>query len=119
MKVRATALGFYGHRRRPPGEVFVLKPYKKVIKKLDEATKEMREETIIVSAEEQFSTTWMERADNKSQVQPLPTQRQFGPNVKTVDTSRSAKAAHEPLSDEDALQRDEDLEESQSEQSVL
>lgn len=50
MKVRATRLGYYGDRRRKPGEVFELRDRERRGKPYP--------------AEEQFSATWMEKLDN-------------------------------------------------------
>lgn len=50
MKVKATQLGYHDHRRRRPGDVFVLRP----IKKMDGS---------VITAEKQFSKNWMEKVD--------------------------------------------------------
>jgi hypothetical protein len=64
MKVRAKDTGekysgYYGHRRRKPGEVFELEPIKRLRK--DNKTGLMRE--ITITEEQQFSDRWMERID--------------------------------------------------------
>jgi hypothetical protein len=58
MRVRATALGYYGHKRRKEGQEFVLEPIKRLRKDKDG---NMRE--IVISPEQQFSARWMERLD--------------------------------------------------------
>jgi len=64
MKVKAKDTGekyagYYGHRRRVPGEVFNLEPIKRLRK--DNKTGLMRE--ITITEEQQFSERWMERVD--------------------------------------------------------
>ena len=58
MRVRATALGYYGHKRRKEGQEFVLEPIKRLRKDKDG---NMRE--IVITPEQQFSARWMERLD--------------------------------------------------------
>ena len=58
MKVRATALGYYGHKRRREGQEFELEPIKRLRKQKDGSMKE-----ITISADQQFSTRWMEKVD--------------------------------------------------------
>jgi hypothetical protein len=58
MRVRATALGYYGHKRRREGQEFVLEPIKRLRKQKDGSMRE-----IVISAEQQFSNKWMERLD--------------------------------------------------------
>ena len=61
MKVRAKVVpnqkysGYYDHKRRVAGEVFVLKPRTKIGKD---------GKKIIISPENQFTARWMEKADN-------------------------------------------------------
>ena len=63
MKVRAKAItgqkysGYYDHKRRIAGEVFILAPISKI-------GKDGRK--IIISPENQFSDRWMERVDAKA-----------------------------------------------------
>lgn len=59
MKVRATAIGFFGNRRIKPGQVFEIKDLK--IKTVDPKTKKEMVKT--VKAEDQFSEVWMEKID--------------------------------------------------------
>lgn len=127
MKVRAIELGFYNNRRRPPGEVFVLKPYKKVVEKVDPETKVRTKEIVVVTADDQFSDRWMQKVNSSVDVKVVQSKRQFGKHQPhgVVDSVGAAKATHEPLSDDDALAVDDGLEEleadeeSQSDQSVL
>lgn len=56
MKVRATRLGYYDHRRIQPGEIFELKAIKTI--------KEGRQVTIPPT--EQFSERWMETIDGSA-----------------------------------------------------
>lgn len=58
MKVRATALGYYGHKRRQEGAEFELEPIKRLRKQPDGSMKE-----ITITPEQQFSQRWMERVD--------------------------------------------------------
>ena len=58
MKVRATMLGYYGHKRRREGQEFELEPIKRLRKQADGTMKE-----ITISPEQQFSTRWMEKVD--------------------------------------------------------
>lgn len=53
MKVQATQLGYHDHRRRRPGDVFVLRPIKKT-------------DGTIITAEQQFSKTWMEKVNDST-----------------------------------------------------
>lgn len=65
MRVRAIQMGYYGHKRRTPGHKdaeFDLEPIKRMRK--DPKTGDMRE--ITISAEQQFSTRWMEKVENGS-----------------------------------------------------
>ena len=60
IRVVATRLGFYGHLRRRPGDVFTLRPYKghrRNGNKLD---------PVEVSADQQFSDRWMEKVDKST-----------------------------------------------------
>jgi hypothetical protein len=50
MKVRATQVGYYGHKRQKPGAVFELAPLK-------------NKDGSVTSAEQQFSSKWMEQVD--------------------------------------------------------
>lgn len=50
MKVQATQLGYHDHRRRRPGDVFVLRPIKAADGK-------------IITPEQQFSKNWMKKVD--------------------------------------------------------
>ena len=58
MRVRATQLGYYGHKRRKEGAEFVLEPIKRIRKDKDGNPRE-----ITISPEQQFSERWMERVD--------------------------------------------------------
>lgn len=58
MKVRATQLGYYGDRRRKPGEIFELKDRDRRGKPYP--------------AEEQFSETWMETVDGSNPAPSAP-----------------------------------------------
>ncbi len=59
MKVRAIKDGYYGHKRRRVGAVFMLAPITRM--REDKKTGAMKEVTI--SPEQQFSTRWMEKVD--------------------------------------------------------
>lgn len=61
MKVEATQLGYHDHRRRRPGDIFVLRPIKK-------ANGE------IITPEQQFSKNWMKKV--------------IDPSVKEVNTPK-------------------------------
>ena len=58
MRVRATQLGYYGHKRRHPGQEFDLEPIKRIKIQPDGTSKE-----ITISPEQQFSVRWMERVE--------------------------------------------------------
>jgi hypothetical protein len=109
MKVRATALGYYGNKRRRPGEVFILKPFKRTIKKFNKETKKWDITILDVDAKMQFSENWMELAEDAAKVIPSKPVKQFGPAMKRAEEmeARPAKSVHEPLSDEESLARDE------------
>ena len=115
MKVRATQLGYYNHKRRPPGEVFILRPYKKTVEELDEATKFKTKKQVVVSAEEQFSFRWMERVDQNVSVKQEKIQKKFGKGLGNQalgqDVPSSARAAHEPMSDDEVEDLDAAIEE--------
>lgn len=65
MRVRAIQLGYYGHKRRHPGQEFDLEPIKRMRKDKDG---NMREVTI--SEQQQFSERWMEKLDQPSKKAP-------------------------------------------------
>jgi hypothetical protein len=115
MKVRATALGYYKDKRRPPGEVFILKPYKRSFEEIDPSTKFKVKKQVIVSADEQFSENWMERVEQQTDVQQSKIQKKFGKGLGNdalgQEVAASARASHEPMNDEDAIERDEAAEE--------
>jgi hypothetical protein len=64
MRVKATRIGYYGHRRRREGEVFDLAP-RKILKDGKE---------VVLSPEQQFSNSWMEKvtklAKGKAKAEP-------------------------------------------------
>lgn len=68
MKVRATQLGYYDHRRRKPGEVFELIEVKGFTK--DPKTEKVSPLTL--SPEQQFSENWMEKVDESTPVGQAP-----------------------------------------------
>ena len=51
MKVRATQLGYYGHKRRKAGDIFELVPMK-------------NRDGSVTSVEQQFSDVWMESLES-------------------------------------------------------
>jgi len=59
MKVKATKLGYYKHKRRKEGEVFFLEDIK--IKGRGKDKK-----AFVVPAKDQFSESWMELLDEKA-----------------------------------------------------
>lgn len=59
MKVRATKTGYIYHKRRREGDVFELKPFKGYLKKPSGQL-----ESLEMTAEKQFSPTWMEKVDD-------------------------------------------------------
>lgn len=115
MKVRATQLGYYKDKRRPPGEVFILKPYTRTIEELDPVTKFKVKKKIMVPAETQFSSVWMERVEQGVDVQQSKIQKKFGKGLGNPalgqEVPASARAVHEPLSDEEAEDLEEAIEE--------
>lgn len=122
MKVRATALGFYGNKRRRAGDVFMLKPFKRKLVKVDPKTKKQSVEIISVTAEEQFSDFWMELAESGANLK-TSTERAFGPNIKgpkSKEQPAAAKSVHEPeVEDEDMVQEDDEAEGSTGDRSVI
>jgi hypothetical protein len=98
MRVKATALGYYDHKRRRPGEVFELMPYEKTVNQ-HTGQKE------VVTAEAQFSKRWMEKFEGKRHVSRQEMRKQKVANV--------SKAVHEP--DENEFEDDD----SASNQDVL
>lgn len=90
MKVRATQLGYYGDRRRRVGEVFILKPFKRIgkDKKVMQITPEM-----------QLSEHWMEKVSENESLKvgkKVTRSLAYPPEMPSV-----AKAAHEPGPDEE------------------
>lgn len=72
MKVRATAIGYFGNRRIKPGQVFEIKELKVKKQIIDPKTKVKGEKVITITAEEQFSDNWMEKLDkNEAKVTPV------------------------------------------------
>lgn len=59
MKVRATQSGYIYHKRRREGEVFELKPIKGFVQNKDGKNKPFE-----FTAEQQFSSLWMEKVDD-------------------------------------------------------
>ncbi len=76
MKVKATALGYYGDIRRKEGDEFVL-----VTRTVGD-----KDHRRTLTAEQQFSATWMERLDG-----PAPTKQQAAP---TPEPIQDAPPAH-------------------------
>ena len=58
MWVRATALGYYDHKRRREGAVFELKPITRKRLQKDGTTKD-----VTIKPEQQFSERWMEKVE--------------------------------------------------------
>lgn len=118
MKVRATALGYYKDKRRPPGEVFILKPYKRKFEEIDPQTKFKVKREEIITADQQFSERWMERVEQDTNVHQSKIQKKFGKGLGNdalgQEIPASARAVHEPMNDEDALEHDDALEEFES-----
>jgi hypothetical protein len=80
MKVRAIRLGYYAHKRRPEGSVFILEPLKRIrpVKDSDgKPTGEMKE--IVISPEQQFSKNWMEKVDPETPEKIIVTQKKITP----------------------------------------
>ncbi len=72
MRVRAKELGYYGHKRRHPGQEFILEPIKRV-----RSDKDGKPREITISPEQQFSDRWMERVDAPSaQTKPIKEKKQ-------------------------------------------
>ena len=72
MKVRATQLGYYGHKRRYEGSEFELEPIKRIRKDKDGKPRE-----ITIMPEQQFSERWMERVgpEVKTRIKPKKTMK--------------------------------------------
>ena len=84
MKVRAIAMGYYGHKRRREGMEFTLEPIKRLRKQKDGSMKE-----ITITADQQFSTRWMERVDKAEPAKPAKKEK-----------APVAEVAPEPVADE-------------------
>lgn len=69
MKVRATQLGYYAHRRIRPGEVFELKEYAGKIR--DKSQHPSKETKHTFTAKEQFSKRWMEEVSDDTPTTPV------------------------------------------------
>lgn len=61
MLVRATQMGFFGHKRIREGQTFRITELK--VTKIDPKTKQEKVETITVK--DQFEPSWMEEVDEK------------------------------------------------------
>ncbi len=73
MRVQATAMGYYGLKRRRPGDVFDLKPLKKQIRGKDD--KPVLDEKgnftyKVITVEQQFSVQWMKKVESSMPVTP-------------------------------------------------
>ncbi len=114
MKVKATAMGYYNHKRRRPGDVFLLKAFKRKISSVDQATKTKNVKEILCTPEMQFSEDWMERVDDKAKIVTVKPQKQFGNSMKSAEAQPEiARAVHEPRED---LDEDAELPDDGSEQ---
>ena len=91
MKVRALAMGYFGHKRIREGEVFELKPIK--VKEKDRKTKKITER--LITPEEQFSEIWMEKFNGKAK----------------LNAKQRAKAEAEAEEDADVSDQSEDSDE--------
>jgi hypothetical protein len=94
MKVRATMLGYYGHERRYPGDVFTLEPIKRMRK-----DKEGKLREVTIRAEQQFSERWMEKVE-----ETVPAKRKSRPNNRisspTTLAQRQEEAEHQEAAEE-------------------
>lgn len=86
IKVIATAKGYLGHKRRYPGDVFVLRD-RKGLAQNDKG----KLVPVTISAEQQFSENWMQRADPTAKVGPAPVVPKRGSS-----TAAMASAANAP-----------------------
>lgn len=59
--VRATRVGFFGHKRIKEGQVFELADLEVKKMELDPKTKKKKEVKFVYKADEQFSPEWMEK----------------------------------------------------------
>ena len=110
LKVRALALSWYGNKRRRKGEVFLLKPFTRILKSIDPKTKKKVVESKYITGKEQFCEDLHEVVEDNVKLQQVKRQNQFGPAMKQFGAVESvpAKSVHEPLSDEESLARDEE-----------
>lgn len=81
MKVKATQLGYHDHRRRRPGDVFVLRPIEKADGK-------------IITPEQQFSKKWMEKVGES-----VPELNQKKPEIRpgNIDAVHDSQPKHSSL----------------------
>ncbi len=91
MKVRALSLGYYDEMRRREGEVFELKTRSGV--RVDKATGQKKKVTY--TPEQQFSSDWMEKVDQKTKLEKPEKVSGRSPNF-VPEESGVARAAHEP-----------------------
>lgn len=73
MKVRALKTGYYGLSRRRAGQVFEIKPvkgkrHKMIVDKDGRSYQSQELEELILTEEEQFAKSWMERVDDDEPV---------------------------------------------------
>lgn len=79
MRVRATSLGYYNHRRQREGDVFVLKPYTVIERSANGAIikdENGKPKKKVVTPEMQFSEKWMEREDAPARARKSSGQRE-------------------------------------------
>ena len=87
MKVRATRLGYYGHKRQREGAIFVLKDVKV-------GGKEPR----VIKAADQFSDKWMEKMPEDAEVKEVKRAKER----KAVETAKSG-SDDTPTGEKDAI----------------
>jgi hypothetical protein len=100
MKVKATKLGFYGHKRRREGDVFELVPYK--VQKLDAEGKvvfdDKRKPVLeTISPEAQFSDSWMSR------IEAAPRKGKHAPKAQEPEEVESDASDTEQSSEDDVI----------------
>lgn len=80
MWVRATAMGYYDHKRRREGAVFELKPITR------KRVKDGVEKEVTIRPDQQFSARWMEKLPEAAAAPKVDTtgdKPQFGPGMGT------------------------------------
>lgn len=88
MKVKATRTGFIYHLRRREGDVFTLKPIKGFKRDENGVAK-----PIVITPEQQFSSKWMERVDERVPERISTAQQEINKKHDEIMAERGASVA--------------------------